>query len=322
MSIALQTQVARPLELKPYKSLPNNELQARIQAVRERLGSRLLILGHHYQQDEVIALADLRGDSYQLSRLAAADSRDCRAIALLRRPFYGRDGRHPGQSARADRPSAQESAFRGGSLPDMAAGCSMADMACDRAGRVNCWKRNWAKVIDTEGRYARNLREFRGQSEGFLRSARRDRLHVEATPQAVLNWAFAPQMPRAFSFPDQHLGAKYGAGLWGSPWTRCRSGTRIRRHAGGNTAAQCLLIARVRAVAGALQRASRCFAPSTSTRFLAKYPGIRIPVHPDVCARKWSSGSDISGSTGKIIVRGGVRPGRHESGPSAPSCTW
>ena len=58
-------------ELAPYKSLENEELSARIEAVRAELGSQLLILGHHYQQDEVIAHSDLRGDSFQLSRMAA-----------------------------------------------------------------------------------------------------------------------------------------------------------------------------------------------------------------------------------------------------------
>src|SRR5450755_412939 len=67
--------------LQPYKSLSNEELAGRIQAVRDQLGPRLLILGHHYQQDEVIALADLTGDSYRLSEFAAAN-RDCRAIAF------------------------------------------------------------------------------------------------------------------------------------------------------------------------------------------------------------------------------------------------
>ena len=52
-------------ELQPYKSLGNSALEARINAVREEMGSQLLILGHHYQQDEVIALSDLRGDCYQ-----------------------------------------------------------------------------------------------------------------------------------------------------------------------------------------------------------------------------------------------------------------
>ena len=70
---------APPFELAPYKSLEDDELAARIQTVRDQLGSQLLILGHHYQQDEVIALADLRGDSYQLSQTAAS-SGDCRSI--------------------------------------------------------------------------------------------------------------------------------------------------------------------------------------------------------------------------------------------------
>jgi quinolinate synthase len=80
MSIASFT-AGQTFELRPYKSLDNDALEARIRQVKADLGSRLLVLGHHYQQDEVIALADLRGDSYQLSRMAA-DSVDCRAIAF------------------------------------------------------------------------------------------------------------------------------------------------------------------------------------------------------------------------------------------------
>jgi quinolinate synthase len=65
-------EIAPAFELAPYKSLDNAALAERIEAVRRSFGPRLLILGHHYQQDEVIALADLRGDSYQLSQMAAA----------------------------------------------------------------------------------------------------------------------------------------------------------------------------------------------------------------------------------------------------------
>ena len=61
-------------ELKPYRSLDNAVLAERIRAVKARMGKQLLILGHHYQQDEVIALADLTGDSYQLSQMAAANT--------------------------------------------------------------------------------------------------------------------------------------------------------------------------------------------------------------------------------------------------------
>src|SRR6476660_9706486 len=81
MSIAAPLPGAPAYELKPYKSLDNDTLQQRINAVRAEMGQRLLILGHHYQQDEVIALSDLRGDSYQLSQMAA-ESGNCRAIAF------------------------------------------------------------------------------------------------------------------------------------------------------------------------------------------------------------------------------------------------
>ena len=78
MSSTLQTST---FEFAPYKSLDNETLSRRIEKVRQQLGPGLLILGHHYQQDEVIAHSDLRGDSYQLSQMAAAN-RECRAIVF------------------------------------------------------------------------------------------------------------------------------------------------------------------------------------------------------------------------------------------------
>jgi quinolinate synthase len=81
MTTTLEAPAAPRFPLKPYKSLDNETLSQRIASVRAQMGSRLLILGHHYQQDEVIALSDLRGDSYQLSQMAAS-SGDCRYIAF------------------------------------------------------------------------------------------------------------------------------------------------------------------------------------------------------------------------------------------------
>lgn len=112
--------------LPPYKSLDNATLAERIQAVRKQLGPKLLILGHHYQQDEVIALCDLRGDSYQLSQMAAS-STDCRQIVFCGVHFMAETA-----DILANRP--EKLVERGGEripvvLPDMAAGCSMADMA-------------------------------------------------------------------------------------------------------------------------------------------------------------------------------------------------
>src|SRR5213595_3317580 len=113
-------------DLKPYKSLPNEELAARIEAVRREFGPKLLILGHHYQQDEVIEHSDLRGDSYQLSQMAAG-SKDCRVIVFCGVHFMAETA-----DILANRP--EKLAERDGvripvMLPDLAAGCSMADMA-------------------------------------------------------------------------------------------------------------------------------------------------------------------------------------------------
>ena len=142
--------------------------------MKAELGPRLLILGHHYQQDEVIALSDLQGDSYQLSQMAAASS-DCRCIAFCGVHFMAETA-----DILANRP--EKLAERGGErvtvvLPDMAAGCSMADMAAieqvedclGRAGRGDRHRRRHAGHVHQLGR----------QPEGVLRPARRHRLHVE-----------------------------------------------------------------------------------------------------------------------------------------------
>src|SRR6201996_3496449 len=151
--------------LQPYKSLDNASLVERIQAVRREMGSRLLILGHHYQQDEVIALSDLRGDSYQLSKMAA-ESSDCRAIAFCGVHFMAETA-----DILANRP--EKLAARNGErvtvvLPDMAAGCSMADMA--QIDQVEgCWD-ELGELIDTHDitpvtyiNSAANLKAFCGR---------------------------------------------------------------------------------------------------------------------------------------------------------------
>ena len=108
-------------DLQQYKSLDNEALAARIRDARTSLGSRLMILGHHYQPDEVIALADLRGDSYQLSQTAASNT-DRRHIAFCGVHFMAETA-----DILANRP--EKLAERDGErvrviLPDLAAGCS------------------------------------------------------------------------------------------------------------------------------------------------------------------------------------------------------
>src|SRR5687768_7677624 len=186
-------------ELKPYKSLGNDELASRIQAVRDALGPRLLILGHHYQQDEVIALSDLQGDSYQLSQMAAASS-DCRFIAFCGVHFMAETA-----DILANRPD--KLAERGGErvtvvLPDIAAGCSMADMAAIE--QVEAAWEEMSEVIDTEDvtpvtyiNSAASLKAFCGRHGGIVCTS--------SNAAAVLEWSFA-RTSRVLFFPDQHLG--------------------------------------------------------------------------------------------------------------------
>ena len=173
MSIAPNATQPPAYELEPYQSLDSAELTARIQAVRREWGKRLVILGHHYQQDEVIALADFRGDSYKLSELAAA-SEDCQAIAFCGVHFMAETA-----DILANRP--ERLAQRDGQrvsviLPDLAAGCPMADMA--EIGQVeDCW-RQLVRGDRHRGRDAGDVHQLGGRPEGVLRAARRDRLHV------------------------------------------------------------------------------------------------------------------------------------------------
>ncbi|MCA9238336.1 MAG: quinolinate synthase NadA, partial [Planctomycetales bacterium] len=190
---------APAFELQPYKSLGNEELHARIQAVRDQLGPQLLILGHHYQQDEVIALADLSGDSYQLSQMAAA-SADCRMIAFCGVHFMAETA-----DILANRP--EKLAERGGQrvrviLPDMAAGCSMADMAGIRQIE-DAWDQ-LGELLDTEDitpvtyiNSAASLKAFVGRHGGIVCTS--------SNARAALEWAFA-RTSRVMFFPDQHLG--------------------------------------------------------------------------------------------------------------------
>src|SRR2546428_4661984 len=81
MATANLTVATEPLDFQAFRQLGNEELESRIRLAKQVLGDELMILGHHYQQDEVIQFADLTGDSYRLSALAAQNER-CRYIVF------------------------------------------------------------------------------------------------------------------------------------------------------------------------------------------------------------------------------------------------
>jgi quinolinate synthase len=276
--------------VKAYKSLDNALLVDRIEAVRREMGSRLLILGHHYQQDEVIARADLRGDSYQLSQMAAA-STDCRAIAFCGVHFMAETA-----DVLANRPERLTS--RRGErvtvvLPDLAAGCSMADMAAIE--QVEAAWYEMSQVIDTKDvtpvtyiNSAASLKAFCGRHGGIVCTS--------SNAAAVLAWSFA-QRKRVLFFPDQHLGRNTAKAM-GVALDEMPVWDPTADDLGGNTAAEIersrVLLWKGHCSVHAMFRAEHV------DMFRAKFPGIRILVHPE-CAMEVVDKSDVSGSTGKII---------------------
>jgi quinolinate synthase len=276
--------------LQPYKSLENAELTARIQRVRDELGKRLLILGHHYQQDEVIALSDLRGDSYRLSELAAAN-KECRAIVFCGVHFMAETA-----DILANRP--ESLAERNGqrvpvTLPDLAAGCSMADMA-EIEQVEDCWQQ-LGEVIDvadvmpvTYVNSAASLKAFCGRHGGIVCTS--------ANAAAVLHWAFA-RRSRVLFFPDQHLGRNTALAM-GIPVEQMPVWDPRREEFGGNTP-EAIRSSRVVLWKGHCS-VHQMFLPAHVDQFRQKYPDIKILVHPE-CMREVVAKADAIGSTGRII---------------------
>jgi quinolinate synthase len=277
-------------ELAPYKSLDDATLRDRITAIRSEWGQRLLILGHHYQQDEVIRLADLRGDSYQLSRMAA-ESRDCRAIAFCGVHFMAETA-----DILANRPEGL--AERDGQrvqviLPDMAAGCALADMAAiDQV--EDAWE-DLDELIGTDDitpityvNSAASLKAFCGLHGGIVCTS--------SNAAAVLKWGFS-QRRRALFFPDQHLGRNTALAM-GVPASAMPVWDPHAELLGGNSE-EALEQSRVILWKGHCS-VHQVFQPEHVLRFRAEVPGIRIVVHPE-CQQEVNDLADISGSTGKII---------------------
>lgn len=277
-------------DLQPYKSLENDVLQRRIQAVRDQLGPELLILGHHYQQDEVIELADLSGDSYKLSQTAAA-SRDCRSIAFCGVHFMAETA-----DILANRP--EKLAERDGRrirvmLPDLAAGCSMADMAA--IGQIEDAWDQLSEVLDTDDvtpvtyiNSAASLKAFVGRHGGIVCTS--------SNARAAIEWAFA-RTSRVMFFPDQHLGRNTALGM-GIADAQMPLWDPYADDLGGNTEEE-VASSKVLLWKGHCS-VHQMFKAEHVAMFREKHPGIKILVHPE-CPREVFELADESGSTGNII---------------------
>lgn len=278
------------LPLAPYKTLSEDVLRERIEAVRQELGEKLLILGHHYQQDEVIAHTDLRGDSYQLSEMASS-SEKCQTIVFCGVHFMAETA-----DVLANRPDRVQA--RGGRrvdvlLPDLAAGCSMADMAGIR--QVEAAWEDMSEVIDTEQvipvtyiNSAARLKAFCARHGGIVCTS--------SNAHAVLEWAFE-RGQRVFFFPDQHLGRNTALAM-GISEEEMPVWDPYALELGGNADAD-IEKSRVILWKGHCS-VHQMFRAEHVAKFRADHPGIQILVHPE-CPREVNDIADISGSTGKII---------------------
>ena len=285
------TAQAEPIHpLDPYKKIERAELEARIDAVRKELGDELLILGHHYQQDEVIAHSDLRGDSYKLSQMAA-DSSACKTIVFCGVHFMAETA-----DILANRPEKLEQ--RDGRrvtviLPDMAAGCSMADMAGIK--QVEAAWEDMSEVIDMDQvipvtyiNSAASLKAFCGKHGGIVCTS--------SNAQAVLEWAFE-RGQRVFFFPDQHLGRNTALKM-GITEEQMPVWDPYQLEMGGQTD-HSIKNSKVILWKGHCS-VHQMFRAEHVEGFRKQHPGIKILVHPE-CPREVNDLADVSGSTGKII---------------------
>ena len=261
-----------------FSYMSDADLDTRILDARHALGRRLVILGHHYQRDEVIKFADVRGDSFKLSQWAAS-RKDAEYIVFCGVHFMAES---------ADVLSAD---YQKVVLPDMSAGCSMADMAgLDQVEA--CWE-DLQRTISgtivpvTYMNSAANIKAFCGRHGGGVCTS--------SNAPAVMRWALE-RGGRILFLPDQHLGRNTGYSL----------GLRLEEmpvwdpyaELGGNTA-EVLNSSRVILWKGHCSVHQR-FQPQHIAQVRSRYPGIRVISHPE-CRFEVTQLSDEVGSTEHII---------------------
>jgi quinolinate synthase len=271
--------------LENYLALPDHTMDRRIADARAALGATTILLGHHYQRDEVIQFADFTGDSYKLSKIAAET--DSKYIVFCGVHFMAESADILGRSDQKV------------ILPDLNAGCSMADMA--EIGQVeDCWESlermgeasdnlsSRMKMVPlTYMNSAAAIKAFCGERGGLVCTS--------SNARQAFEWAFA-RGEKILFLPDQHLGRNtaYAMGIpldemvvW-DPW-QLNGGVSLDR----------LKRARVVLWKGHCSVHQR-FLPGHVDAVRAKYPGIQVIVHPE-CRWEVCQKADGIGSTERLI---------------------
>ncbi|WP_447980739.1 quinolinate synthase NadA [Candidatus Nitrospira bockiana] len=272
--------VPAQLPLAEYQTLPAGELFARTTAAKRTLGKRVLVLGHNYQRDEVIEHADFRGDSLMLAKLAAQHAE---------RPFIVFCGVHF-MAETADILSRSNQTVI---LPDLAAGCSMADMAAIEQVE-HCWEA-LGRLLPVEEvvmpavyvNSAAVLKAFCGERGGITCTS--------SNARAVMEWCWARREKILF-FPDEHLG-RNTANRMGVPREQMIVWDPYMPN-GGQTA-DAIRRARLILWKGHCS-VHQMFQPAHVDYFRKQYPAGRVIVHPE-CHEDVVNKADLVGSTEFII---------------------
>ncbi|MEV7798475.1 quinolinate synthase NadA [Microbacterium foliorum] len=270
-----------------YREASEDDLDERIRAAKATLGDRAVVLGHFYQREEVVRHADYVGDSFQLAT-AAKERPDAEAIVFCGVHFMAET---------ADLLSGPDQAVI---LPNLAAGCSMADMA-DIDQVEDCWEQ-LADVLgdldaeDEDGRVpvipvtymnsSAAIKGFVGRHGGIVCTS--------SNAQTVLEWAFE-RGRRVLFFPDQHLGRNTAKAM-GVPLEQMPM-WNPRKALGGSSAAE-LVDSRVILWHGFCS-VHRRFTVDQIDQARAEHPGVRVIVHPE-CPMSVVDAADEAGSTDYI----------------------
>ncbi len=277
-----------------YLQLSGDELRERIRAARKQLGERLLILGHHYQRDDIIEFADFRGDSFKLAQ-QAADNSAAEYIIFCGVHFMAES---------ADILTTPEQTVI---LPNLAAGCSMADMA-QPEDVYDAWD-DLSELVDTERvipitymNSAASLKAFVGKHGGAVCTS--------SNATAVLEWAFE-HGDQVLFFPDQHLGRNTGKRLGIDPATE--TAVWSPRKVNGGLTEQRIRDSKILLWQGHCSVHIR-FRTEQIAKAREEHPGVRVVVHPE-CPEPVVDAADADGSTEFIInyVRNGP-PGAYAVG--------
>jgi len=271
--------LAQVRELEDFLVMSDEDVSESIEAAKARLGKRVVILGHHYQRDDVIRHADLSGDSYQLSVMASQT--DAEYIVFCGVHFMAESADILGTTDQRV------------ILPDLGAGCSMADMAT-----IDQVEDAWEQLRDigvleskvapiTYMNSSAAIKAFCGRNEGVVCTS------SNAVPLFDI---YLKEFDKMFFFPDQHLGRNTGA-KFGIPLDRMAL-WNPHEELGGNTEEQ-LHEAKLILWRGHCSVHGR-FKPWHVDKVRAEVPGVQVLVHPE-CMREVVEVSDLDGSTSFII---------------------